>query len=46
VPIPSYTTTTERFLREDGTWTTPDIVTTTTNGLMSYLDKIKLDSTT
>jgi hypothetical protein len=38
VPVPSYTTTTVRFLREDGTWVTPtnttySVVSSTANGL-------------
>lgn len=38
VPVPSYTTTTVRFLREDGTWATPtnatySVVSSTANGL-------------
>lgn len=38
VPVPSYTTTTVRFLREDGTWATPaatayNVVSSTANGL-------------
>ena len=38
VPVPSYTTTAVRFLREDGTWVTPTnttygVVSSTANGL-------------
>ncbi|MBP5596720.1 MAG: hypothetical protein J6Y02_15140 [Pseudobutyrivibrio sp.] len=47
--LPNETTTT-KYLRQDGTWVTPpdtnttySAVTTTTNGLMTYGDKVKLN---
>lgn len=48
VPAPSTTAGTTKYLREDGTWTTPTNTTysaasTTANGLMSKEDKAKLD---
>ena len=48
VPSRGSTVGTTRYLREDGSWQAPpganyDVATTTTNGLMSAVDKTKLD---
>lgn len=48
VPAPSTTAGNTKYLREDGTWQEPpqsitDVATTSSNGLMSSADKVKLN---